>query len=153
MDLHQMVLEVEDLLRRLLPGDLDFRLSLWSEPLIIWGDSGQLGQVLLNLAVNARDAMAGRGTLSLLTASSRGTLRNGSEAAILEMRDTGCGIPAEHLAHIFDAFFTTKGPEQGSGLGLSIVKGIIEQHHGEIQVESAPGQGTLIRILLPLQTG
>jgi PAS domain S-box-containing protein len=153
MDLNQMVLEVEDLLRRLLPGDLDFRLSLWSEPLIIWGDSGQLGQVLLNLAVNARDAMAGRGTLSLLTASSRGTLRNGSEAAILEMRDTGCGIPAEHLAHIFDAFFTTKGPEQGSGLGLSIVKGIIEQHHGEIQVESAPGQGTLVRILLPLQTG
>lgn len=153
MDLNQMVLEVEDLLRRLLTDDMDLQLSLWPGPLTVWGDSGQLGQVLLNLAVNARDAMAGRGKLSLRTACRKGAVGYGPGMAILELQDTGCGIPAEHLAHIFEAFFTTKGPEQGSGLGLSIVKGIIEQHHGEIQVESAPGQGTTIRILLPLHVG
>ena len=94
--------------------------------------------------------MSGQGRLSLRTARESEIFGADSEAAVLEVRDTGCGIPAEHLTHIFDAFFTTKGAEQGSGLGLSIVKGIVEQHQGEIQVKSTPGRGTLIRILLPL---
>ncbi len=94
--------------------------------------------------------MSGQGRLSLRTARESEIFGADSEAAVLEVRDTGCGIPAEHLTHIFDAFFTTKGAEQGSGLGLSIVKGIVEQHQGEIQVKSTPRRGTLIRILLPL---
>ncbi len=152
MDLNQMVLEVDDLLRRLLPNGVELHLDLWQEPLEVWGDTGQLGQVLLNLAINARDAMAGVGRLSLRTACLPGTQPGGPDVAVLEVQDSGCGIPAEHLAHIFEAFFSTKGPEQGSGLGLSIVKGIVEQHRGEIQIESLIEVGTLVRVLLPLRS-
>ncbi|MDP1831082.1 MAG: ATP-binding protein [Geothrix sp.] len=150
MDLNQTLLEVQDLLGRLLPQEIEVQLDLWPEPLEVWGDSGQLGQVLLNLAVNARDAMKEGGRLRIATSRQGGPARADAPAAILEVHDTGVGIPADHLAHIFEAFYTTKAPDQGSGLGLSIVKGIVEQHQGNIQVESAPGKGTLIRIRLPI---
>lgn len=147
MDLNQMVPEVRDLLTRLIPSGIELQIALWPEPLEVWGDDGQLGQVLLNLAVNARDAMPLGGSLTIATRP-EGDGPGGQ--AVLEVRDTGGGIPPDHLPHIFEAFFTTKDPDRGSGLGLSIVKEIVEQHRGAIQVESRPGEGTLFRICLPL---
>ena len=131
---------------RLLPG------GAWIE-----GDAGMIEQVLLNLAVNARDAMPDGGELWLelssvlldeAGASRHPTARSGAFVC-LSLRDTGRGIAAEHLPHIFEPFFTTKEVGKGTGLGLATVHGIIAQHRGWIEVESRPGEGTTFRVHLP----
>lgn len=114
----------------------------------VLADAGQLEQVLINLLSNARDALVDRPSPQI-TISTRIPERSPAMAALC-VADTGVGIPPETLAHIFDAFFTTKPDGQGTGLGLSISRGIIERHGGHIEVESAPEVGTTFRILLPL---
>ena len=106
----------------------------------------QLNQVFMNLLVNAAHAMPaeGRGTIRVRTG------RSGDETVWIEMSDNGCGIPEANLSRIFDPFFTTKPVGKGTGLGLSLSYGIIQKHHGKITASSAPGNGTLFRITLPV---
>jgi two-component system, NtrC family, sensor kinase len=112
-------------------------------PPIVDGIEHKLQQVLLNLFLNARDAMPKGGWLSIGT-----RLENGS--ALVEVSDTGSGIPAEHLSRIYDPFFTTKALGKGTGLGLSITYGIVQEHGGSIACESSAGQGTRFTLTLPL---
>ncbi len=111
---------------------------------VISGDAGALHQVLINLLTNAREAMAGRGKISIDTGPSE---RPGHVRLVI--RDTGPGISPDHLPRIFDPFFTTK--PDGTGLGLSLSYGIIQDHHGTVDVESTPGQGTTFVLTLPIQ--
>ncbi len=106
-------------------------------------DRAQIQQVILNLVMNARDAMSGFGQIRI-----RATPSSDGQAAILSVADTGCGIPPEQLAEVFEPFFSTKG-EQGNGLGLAIVQSVVESHGGEVQVDSVVGQGTTFRVTLP----
>ncbi len=110
----------------------------------ILGDADQMSQVFLNLIMNAIHAMPDGGTLRV-----EGTQVNGNVR--LSLADTGHGIPTEHLPRIFDPFFTTKETGKGTGLGLTVVKGIIEEHGGTITVKSEPGRGTTFTIILPLE--
>ena len=108
----------------------------------VWGDSGKLQQVLMNLVLNARDSMPDGGDLSIRTAQQNGEV-------ILEVTDTGSGIPQEQIHKIYDPFFTTKGTGKGTGLGLSVTYGIIQEHRGTITVRSEAGSGTVFRVALP----
>jgi len=118
------------------------RKELASPALIVRGVEYKLQQVFLNLFLNARDAMPKGGWLSVSTHI------DGAQA-IIELSDTGVGIPAEHLARIYDPFFTTKPEGRGTGLGLSVTYGIVQEHGGTLQCESTVGQGTKFRLLLP----
>ncbi len=127
----------------------------------VWGDPAQLQQVLVNLCINGRDAMQGEGTLTLdmrylkagagRCASCHRQIRG--DFVMLVVRDSGCGMNADQQARIFDPFFTTKEVGKGTGMGLSAVHGIVHSHGGHILLESAPGQGSEFRILLPAQEG
>ena len=130
------------LLRRLIPENI--RLSIEASPRPLWvdGDVGQLQQVLMNLAVNAKDAMPGGGTLTV-----RASERGGE--AVVEVIDTGHGMDKETLSRLFEPFFTTKDVGRGTGLGLSVVHGIVEQHGGRVEVESSPSEGSTFRVVLP----
>ncbi len=141
--LDEVVSALEPALRRLL-GDgreLVLRVLPGSEP--VFADRGQLEQVLMNLALNARDAMPEDGRLTIET----GRAPDGS--AVLAVSDTGHGMDEETRARIFEPFFTTRPTGQGTGLGLAVVHGIVHQSGGRIGVESAPGAGTTFRIFLP----
>jgi two-component system, NtrC family, sensor kinase len=108
------------------------------------GSEHQLQQVFLNLFLNARDAMPRGGWLSVAT-------RIDGDSIVAEVADTGSGIPSEHLARIYDPFFTTKAIGRGTGLGLSITYGIVREHQGTIRCDSAIGQGTRFTLMLPLE--
>jgi len=158
LDLSEVVLETEKLLRRILGEDVTLTTSLPSTPVRVRVDAGAFGQLLMNLAVNARDAMPRGGNLrialtrsrlSAADARARPPLEPGPHAA-LSVSDDGTGIPKELQAHIFEPFFTTKEPGKGTGLGLSVAHGIVAQHDGWIEVDSAARRGTTFRILLPL---
>jgi len=125
--------------------DIRCERRLSETPLIIKGDLHQLQQCFLNLVFNAIEAMPHGGLLSI-----HSDLDSSSRSVEVEIRDTGCGIPEEHLGHIFDPFFTTKEAGQGTGLGLSIVHGIVKAHQGDIQVDSQPGEGTTFVLSFPL---
>lgn len=113
----------------------------------IQADLQKLQQVFLNLLTNAADAMPSGGHLLLRT---RQVHRNGDDVSVvIEISDTGVGIPEENLSHVFDPFFTTKAEGQGTGLGLPICRRIVEEHQGTIALESTPGQGTTARVVLP----
>jgi two-component system, NtrC family, sensor kinase len=118
------------------------RLNLADDLPLVRGNAGKLQQVFLNLFINARDAMPGGGSLTVRTWTENGF-------AHAEIADTGQGIPSEHLARIYDPFFTTKGPRKGTGLGLSITYGIVQEHNGVIEVDSAVGRGTRFRLEFP----
>jgi signal transduction histidine kinase len=124
-------------------GRIKVRRELWPAPVAVMGIEHQLQQVFLNLFLNARDAMPKGGWL---TVSSR--VAGGS--VVVEVGDTGSGIPPEHLARIYDPFFTTKAIGRGTGLGLSISYGIVHEHSGTIRCDSAVGQGTRFTLTLPL---
>jgi PAS domain S-box-containing protein len=157
-DLNQIVLGVEKILRRVITEDIELRLSLAGQGLNVLVDPGQIDQVLINLAANARDAMPGGGVLSISTGDTLPPanlfvdigLSQPARYALLTVSDTGTGIESRLRERIFDPFFTTKEVGKGTGLGLAAVYGIVKQHNGYISVESEPGQGTTFRIWLPL---
>jgi len=141
-DLNEMV----DRMRRLLRSVIDDRIEIIVSPNArhpIFADAGQIEQVILNLALNARDAMPGGGRLSLTTADAP------DDMVALKVGDTGTGITDEVLPHIFEPFFTTKELGQGTGLGLAMVQGIVRQSGGSTSVDSHPGVGTTFTVLLP----
>jgi len=142
LDLNDSVREIESMLRRLIGERIDVVLDLEPGLRTVEADPSQIGQVLLNLAVNARDAMDGSGTLTIRT-------RNDGDDALLEVSDTGGGIDEATQARIFEPFFTTKAVGQGTGLGLSTVYGIVAQSGGEVSVSSSPGHGATFRVRLP----
>ena len=112
----------------------------------VFGDADLIKQVVLNIVVNAQQAISGPGRVVVTTRHLPGT----PAQAEIEIADTGCGIPPEHLPHIFDPFFTTKEVGKGTGLGLSVSYGIIRSHGGDIEVESTPGTGSTFRVRLPI---
>jgi two-component system cell cycle sensor histidine kinase/response regulator CckA len=150
VDLNAIVRDIEDMLRRSLGDDVRFTLRLSPEPLVVRADTGQLHQVLLNLVVNARDAMPEGGALTLCTRAAKAP--DGSDVAAIDVTDTGAGMDAETLAHVFEPFFTTKG-QAGTGLGLATVYGIVTQSGGSVSVESAPHKGAVFTITLPRLQG
>ncbi len=157
VDVNDVVSDVEQLLRRTLGEHVEFCSSLADGLRPVLVDPGQLEQILVNLAVNARDAMPDGGVLRVDTANvevdetyaaSRPELTPGDHVR-LRVSDTGTGMPAETAQRAFDPFFTTKPPGQGTGLGLATVYGIIQQAGGRAQIYSEPGIGTTFTVLLP----
>ncbi|MDD5656439.1 MAG: ATP-binding protein, partial [Elusimicrobia bacterium] len=157
IDINETVKGVATLIQRLIGEDIVLRIRPGSPLGLVKVDPVQLEQVLLNLAVNARDAMPGGGTLTISTrdvkvdtalAGAHPDLKPGP-AVRLEVSDTGHGMDAETLSRAFEPFFTTKLRGRGTGLGLSMVFGIVKQSGGDILVESSPGRGTTFRIYLP----
>ena len=157
LDLNEIVTGLSKMLGRVLGENLRLEVSLDSRALLTRADAGMLEQVLLNLVVNARDAMPDGGRLEVATGEATLTA---AEAGLfpdlapgrhvwLRVTDTGSGIPPEHRARIFDPFFTTKGVGKGTGLGLATVFGIVKQHHGAITVVSEVGRGTTFQVFLP----
>jgi PAS domain S-box-containing protein len=146
-----VVEESARLLRRTLPSDIELRTIPPRSPVWVLADRTQLLQVVMNLAINARDAMpdGGRLTISVDTAPAQLNGDAATTAARLTVTDTGCGLTPEVLSRIFEPFFTTKPVGEGTGLGLPIIHGIVENHHGKIEIDSAPGRGATFRILLP----
>jgi PAS domain S-box-containing protein len=142
LDLREETQKASVLLRQLIPENIMIVLETSAQRLSVQGDAGQVQQVLLNLAINARDAMPGGGTL---------TLRAGScgEKVFLEVEDTGEGMSDATRAHLFEPFFSTKELGKGTGLGLAVVHGIVVEHGGSVEVESRLGEGSRFRVLLP----
>jgi two-component system, cell cycle sensor histidine kinase and response regulator CckA len=157
LDLNRVVGKVEKMLRRLIGEDVDLRTDLAATLWSVRADAVQIDQVLMNLAVNARDAMPRGGRLTIETrdvALDSAFVREhpGSAAGphvLIRVTDTGSGMPKEVLAHCFEPFFTTKELGKGTGLGLATVYGIIKQNHGYVGVSSEPGKGTSFEIYLP----
>jgi len=161
LDLNELVAEARVLLARLLPTSIRLRVERTPAACIVEGDAGLLESVLLNLATNARDAMAEGGTLRIETdhvrvgpsrpvAELEGEVPPGNYVRLL-VADTGTGLSPEARARLCEPFFTTKPAGQGTGLGLASVKGIVRQAHGFLDVESVAGFGTTFRIYLPAQ--
>ncbi len=153
LDLNEAVNSLVRLLQRIIGADVQLRVQLHSEALPVRADPGMIDQVLMNLAVNARDAMPKGGQLTVETDSQELTQEAGGippgRYARLRVTDTGVGIAAEVLPRIFEPFFTTKGVGEGTGLGLATVFGIVKQHQGFLKVASTPGQGATFEVLLP----
>ena len=147
LDLNEAVLEAEVLLHRLLRENIALEINLTAGRLPVKIDRGQLNQVIMNLAVNASDAMPAGGQLTLRTEAGSGPWVR------LAVEDSGHGIPEEVRARIFEPFFTTKGAGKGTGLGLSVVHGIVTQHGGTVEVESRTGAGAVFSIKLPRAAG
>ncbi|MGZ8740371.1 MAG: two-component system sensor histidine kinase NtrB [Gaiellaceae bacterium] len=152
IDLNEVVDGLSTLLRQLLPAEVELRLVPAPEPVIVFVDRSQLEQVLLNLVVNSRDAIDATGSI---TVSTTGAAPGGvaPEAAghfgWLQVTDTGSGIPDEVRPHIFDPFFSTKPPEERTGLGLATIYGIVSQSGGSTFVDSTVGIGTTMTVALP----
>ena len=142
VDLRDVVERMDTLLKRLIGEDVRLRTLFGSEPVIVRADRTQLEQVVMNLAVNARDAMPEGGTLTIAVLSD-------GESAVLSVSDAGIGMDATTRSQIFEPFFTTKPLAEASGLGLSTVHGIVGQSGGTIHVDSEPGIGTVFTIRLP----
>jgi two-component system, cell cycle sensor histidine kinase and response regulator CckA len=157
VDLSSLVLETSNLLERVLGENIDVIVDLGSQPLPVKVDPNQISQVLLNLALNARDAMPNGGKLiirtSLVTIGPRGGHRRPAAGtgrqAVLSIQDNGEGLSEEAREHLFEPFFTTKAFGKGTGLGLAMCYGTVKQNGGHIAVESAPGVGTTFTIYLP----
>jgi PAS domain S-box-containing protein len=157
MDIRDAVREVRDLFVRTLPEDVELKTDLDAGALYVVADPSQIAQVLMNLVVNARDAMSHGGTLLLQTGREPVSGRRAvgldiapGEYAAVRVRDTGEGIAPETLEQIFDPFFTTKEVGKGTGLGLATAFGIIREHGGALEVESEVGVGTTMTVLLPV---
>ena len=157
LDLKEIVDEITKMLRRILGEDIVLTVENSSNLPRIYADRGMMEQILLNLAINSRDAMPRGGELIISTKTvqiDESYTRRNSDAYLgefvcLKVSDNGCGIAPENLVHIFEPFYTTKEIGKGTGLGLSISYGIIKDHKGSISVESEPGKGSTFTIVLP----
>ncbi|MDF1800526.1 MAG: ATP-binding protein [Planctomycetota bacterium] len=150
LDLGSLIEDSARMLRRVVPEDIHLELDLCDERLDLLADPGQLQQVLMNLVVNARDAMPGGGTLTMSLRPWRHA--DARDHACLSVADNGAGMELETRLRIFEPFFTTKEAGKGTGLGLAVVYGIVSHHEGWIEVTSEPGQGARFDIYLPLCT-
>ena len=157
LDMNKIIGNMSDMVGRMLGEDVTLRLSYSPSPATVEADAGMMEQVLLNLAVNARDAMPRGGQLAVriaLVDVDQAHVQQHPEArtgrfVCISKTDTGSGIPPEYLPRIFEPFFTTKEVGKGTGLGLATVYGIVKQHQGWIEVESAIGKGSTFRIYIP----
>ena len=157
LEFNEVIGNVSRMLQRLVGEDIGVQFHFSAKPVYIHADLGMIEQIVMNLVVNARDAMVGGGKL-ILSASAveidaadrqhHPESRPG-QFACLSVSDTGCGIPAEHLLRIFEPFFTTKAVGKGTGLGLATVYGIVKQHEGWIEVASEVGKGATFKVFLP----
>ena len=153
LDLNHAVMEISNLLPRLIGEDIHIDVRPGRNLRRIMADPNQMQQILLNLAVNARDAMPAGGTLRFRTENETlpvtSKFEKITEGVLLTVSDTGSGIPPELLARIFEPFFTTKERGKGTGLGLAMVYGTVSQSGGRIEVDSGPGKGTTFKIYFP----
>lgn len=148
---NQLIRQIVTMLRKALGENIAVQLKLDPATPDIYADEARLSQALMNLAINARDAMPTGGTITFLTGVEDYAPPANPEAIAekhvkISIKDSGTGIPKENLAKIFDPFFTTKGVDKGTGLGLSVVYGIVKSHQGYIEVESGPGQGAAFHL-------
>ena len=161
LDLNHIVVNTGNMLRRLIGEDIEMTYRLAPGLGRIMADAGNVEQVIMNLAINARDAMPKGGRLTFLTEDI--TIDDECAVAIpdaragrfvrLSISDNGCGMSREVLQHIFEPFFSTKGPEHGTGLGLSVIYGIVKQHDGWVNVYSEEGRGSTFKVYLPVYAG
>jgi PAS domain S-box-containing protein len=157
LDLNAVITNSTRMLSRLIGENIELSVELNPNAALVKADPNQIDQVLLNLAVNARDAMPQGGQLRITTAkldaaaadALRSAITHSGPWILVSVRDTGCGMDAEIRSHAFEPFFTTKEAGKGTGLGLSTVYGIITQHGGDIWLDSQPDQGTTFSFLLP----
>ncbi len=151
IDLNKVLGDLTGLLRPLAGEDIELRLTLSNDPVVVMADRGQLEQILLNLAANARDAMVDGGTLIIATDRTTYSVAGHDTAmGVLTMADDGVGMDEATLARVFEPFFTTKEIGTGTGLGLATAYAIVAQHDGTISASSAPGEGTAFTITLPV---
>ena len=152
IDLNQVVISLGTMMRRLLGEEIELQLNLAADLDSVKADAGRIEQVMLNLAVNSRDAMAHGGTLTIETANvaveKGGAVKPGAYV-VVTVTDTGTGMDTVTQAHAFEPFFTTKRAGSGTGLGLYTVAGIVKQSGGAVQLTSQPGKGTSFRVFLP----
>ncbi len=157
VDLSHVVAEAANILEHTLPKGIRLKVNLSEPTAPVLGNATELSQVVMNLAINARDAMPDGGQLVIELKScdvarsraERGLLATLGPQVALVVSDTGCGIPKQHIERIFDPFFTTKPQDKGTGLGLATTLGIVRSHGGDISVHSQPGRGTQFTVWLP----
>jgi signal transduction histidine kinase len=156
ISLNDAILEFHSLLERLIGEDIQLVTELAGDSELIKMNGAQVQQLILNLVLNARDAMPGGGRITMATRNYSEYLVDSNDPRVIDrdfleftVADTGCGMDSETRARIFEPFYTTKPPGKGSGLGLATVRKIVTQHGGTIQVESELGEGTRIIIHLP----
>lgn len=150
VDLNRLVTEMRGLLERTLGDHIEVRLELGEELPAALVDRAQLESALLNLCLNSRDAMPNGGRLTIETLQRKLALNATESHVTLLVADTGCGIPAEDMERLFEPFFTTKPKGKGTGLGLPMVYGFVQQSGGEVEVTSSPGNGTTVQLHLPV---
>jgi len=158
LDLNSNLEELREMLERLIGEDITIRFELSGDLRPIMADAANIDQVIINLVLNARDAMSGGGTITIKTENvqiaepcfplEQNAPRQGVFVC-LTVSDTGTGMDGDVMSHIFEPFFTTKEPGKGTGLGLSVAYGIIKAHDGWINVKSNVGSGTTFEVLLP----
>ena len=153
IDLNDVVTSLTKMLQRILGEDVDLQLKLHPRPLLTRADPGMLDQVLMNLVVNARDAMPTGGRLTIETSerllkAEPGASPEPGRYICVSVTDTGMGIEPRHLPRIFEPFYTTKDPSKGTGLGLATAFGIVKQHGGSLTVDSVVGKGSTLQVLL-----
>ena len=160
LDLNVVISDLMKLVSRILGEQIELRVAPGKALGTIWADRAQIEQVILNLCVNARDAMPDGGRLVIETdnlqreetSPALGSLASAKSGRYVQLRvsDTGAGIAPDVIEHVFEPFFTTKGPGAGTGLGLATVHGVVHQHSGWVEVESEPGRGTTFKVHLPV---
>ena len=144
VDIHRVLDDTLQLLEpQLRTNQIEIVRTYQEEQPLVFGNSGKLQQIFTNLLLNARDAIPNGGEIKISTAN------DGNKSLVIEIADSGIGIAPENVAKIYDPFYTTKGVGRGTGLGLAVSYGIIQEHSGHISVESTPGRGTTFRISLP----
>ncbi len=158
LDINRVVSDIQRMLKRMIGDHIELITDLEPDLGIVKADRSQIEQVIMNLCVNARDAMLNGGTITIRTSNIEIKNERPESApdispgtyALLEVKDTGVGISQDIIFHIFEPFFTTKPKDMGTGLGLSTVYGIVKQSGGDISVQSTPNKGTVFRIYLPI---